>query len=108
MKVYILGDKDNEQSFEEAERFLRKKGHIPINPIKIAYALPEEINNSELTVILFEVIKVCGAVYPLDGWEKDLFARLEMGQAERTEKEIYHQDFADQGVRKECDENEVD
>jgi len=89
MKVYILGNKENKKNFDEAERFLRQKGHVPINPIKIAYALPEEINNSELTVILFEVIKVCDAIYPLDGWEKDLFARLEMGHAERMERKIY-------------------
>lgn len=88
MKVYILGNKANEENFDEAEQFLQQEGHIPVNPIKIAYALPEEINNSELTVILFEVIRVCDAVYPLEGWEKDLFARLEMGQAERTEKTI--------------------
>ncbi len=90
MKVYILGNKENEKSFDEAELLLRKKGHIPVNPIKIIYALPEELNYSELTVILFEVIRVCDAVYPLNGWEKDLFARLEMGQAERTEKEKLH------------------
>lgn len=88
MKVYILGNKEDRESFDEAESLLRQKGYIPVNPIKIMYALPEEINNSELTVILFEVIKVCDAVYPLNGWEKDLFARLEMGQAERTEKTI--------------------
>lgn len=92
MKVYILGNTENEKKFEEAEQFIRQEGNVPINPIKIAYALPEEINNSELTVILFEVIRVCDAVYPLEGWEKDLFARLEMGQAEHTEKEIYNQD----------------
>ena len=89
MKVYILGNKEDEKSFNEAEQRLRQKGHFPVNPIKIDYALPEEINNSELTAILFEVIRVCDAVYPLDGWEKDLFARLEMGQAQRTEKGIW-------------------
>lgn len=88
MKVYILGNKENRESFDAAEQFLLQEGHIPVNPVKIASALPEGINNSDLTVILFEVIRVCEGVYPLEGWEKDLFARLEMGQAERNEKTI--------------------
>ncbi len=88
MKVYILGNMKDEKCFDAAEQFLLKEGHIPVNPVKIANALPEGINNSDLTVILFEVIRVCDCVYPLEGWEKDLFARLEMGQAERNEKTI--------------------
>lgn len=88
MKVYICGNRDNEAQFYEAEEQLRAAGHIPINPIKVIYALPAEINNSEFTVITFEIIRVCDAVYLLSGWEKDLVARMEAAQAKRAEKEI--------------------
>lgn len=88
IKVYICGSRDNEAQFYEAEEQLRAAGHIPINPIKIIHALPAEINNSEFTVIAFEIIRVCDAIYPLSGWKKDLVARMEVAQAKRTEKKI--------------------
>lgn len=88
MKVYICGNLENPQAFEDAEAFLRMHGHIPINPVKILYALPAEINNSDFTVIAFEIIRICDAVYPISGWDKDLLARVEMSYAKRNDKEI--------------------
>lgn len=88
MKVYIIGDREKEEEFEEAEQFLRKRGHAPVNPLKIIQALPEEINNSDFTLIAFELIRVCDAVYLLSGWSGDLFARMERTQAIRGEKEV--------------------
>lgn len=90
MKVYIIGNKQSTQDFDCAEDYLRKQGYIPINPIKILQALPEEINNSDFTVIAFEIIRICDAVYLLHGWEMDLMARMEAAHAKRTEKEIYY------------------
>lgn len=88
MKVFICGDKSFAQNFEDAERFLRKSGHIPINPLKLLQALPEEISNSDFTVIVFEIIRVCEAVYLIGEGKTDLFARMELSHAKRLEKEI--------------------
>lgn len=90
MKVYMIGNTQDAAAFEHAEISLRQQGFIPINPIKILQALPAEINNSDFTVIAFEIIRVCDAVYLLHGWEMDLMARMEAAHAKRTEKEIYY------------------
>lgn len=88
MKVFICGNKLHEQAFMIAEELLRQQGHIPINPIKLLHALPPEISNSDFTVLSFETIRIADAVYPIAGWEKDLFASMEMAHAKRLEKEI--------------------
>ena len=88
MKVYIIGNKQDTAAFEHAEMSLQQQGFIPINPLKILQALPAEINNSDFTVIAFEIIRVCDAVYFLTGWEKDFFARMEASHAKRTAKEV--------------------
>ena len=91
MKVYIIGNKHCTEEFDNAERLLRQNGHIPINPVRILYALPEDINQSDYTVILFEVIRVCDAVYLLNGWKSDLYASMEAAHARRTDKEFLDQ-----------------
>lgn len=88
MKVYIIGDRNNPEDFEAAERLLTQKGCAPVNPLKVIQALPKEINNSDFTLIAFELIRICDAVYLLDGRSKDLFARMEQAQAIRAEKEV--------------------
>lgn len=88
MKIYIIGDKEEPKKFEAAENVLRQIGHAPINPVKVMRSLPKEVTNADFTIIAFELIKICDAVYLLNGWEKDLFARMEYAQAEREEKEV--------------------
>lgn len=88
MRVWICGDKEKRKQFKQAEKVLRNQGHVPVNPIKLIYALPEEINNADFVVISYEVIRICDAIYLLDDWEKDLLARLEKTYADRKEKVI--------------------
>lgn len=88
MKVYIVGDRNRPEDFEEAEQLLTQRGYAPINPVKVMQVLPGKITNADFTIIAFEFIKICDAVYLLDGWEKDLFARMEYAQAEREEKPV--------------------
>lgn len=45
MKVFICGNKHLEQAFFDAEVLLRQQGHIPINPVKLLYALPKELRS---------------------------------------------------------------
>ena len=89
MKVYIIGDKNNSEEFTQAEQLLELKGYAPVNPVNVLQVLPEEITNADFTIIAFEFIKICDAVYLIDGWDKDLFARMEYAQADREGKEIW-------------------
>lgn len=88
MKLYIIGDRSRPEEFEKAEQLLEQRGHAPVNPVKVMQVLPGKITNADFTIIAFEFIKICDAVYLLDGWEKDLFARMEFAHAEREEKVI--------------------
>ncbi len=88
MKVYICGDRENRKQFRAAEKELRDRGHIPINPVRVMYALPKEINNADFTVVAYELIRICDAVHVLDGADKCLFARMELAHAKSMEKEI--------------------
>ena len=88
MKVYIVGDRNRPEDFEAAEKMLFQRGYAPVNPVKVMQVLPGKITNADFTIIAFEFIKICNAVYLLDGWEKDCFARMEYAQAEREEKTV--------------------
>lgn len=88
MKVYICGNRKDEYLFYVIEKALIAAGHVPINPLRVIDALPAEINNSDFTVIAFEFINICNAVYLVSGWDEDLLARMEYAHAKRAEKEI--------------------
>lgn len=88
MKVYIVGDRNRPEDFEAAEQMLLQRGYAPVNPVKVMQVLPRKITNADFTIIAFEFIKICDAVYLLDGWEGDLFSRMEYAQAEREEKTV--------------------
>ena len=87
-KIYICGDKSNRKQFKKAEQFIREHGDIPINPIRVMYALPEEINNADYTILAYEMIRISDKVYCMNGWENDLMARMEMAYAQRNKKDI--------------------
>ena len=91
MKVFICGDKHNEQNFYDTEMILRRQGHIPMNPVRVLYALPEELSNSDFTAISFEMIRISDAVYLIAGWNKDLFASMEQAHAKRLDKKILNE-----------------
>jgi len=84
--VFILGPIEREDDFSKAEEEIRRGGGIPINPVKVLYALPEEITNADFAVIAFELIRISSEVYLMDGWEKDLVATLEKNNADKMEK----------------------
>lgn len=88
MKVYICGDKSDRKRFKQAERMIKEEGNIPINPIRIIYALPPEVNKADFTIVAYELIHISDAVYCLDGWQNDLTARMEMAYAKRNDMKI--------------------
>lgn len=63
-------------------------GDIPINPIKVMYALPEDISNADFIAVLIELVRISDAVMLIPGWEHDLASSIAKTNAERSEKEI--------------------
>lgn len=88
MKILILCSLKNAICAQEIEDILKSKGEIPINPVKVLYALPEEINNSEFAVVLIELVRISDAVFLGNGWNTELVCTIAKNEAVRQEKKI--------------------
>lgn len=88
MKVLILGKMKQAEDFFQAEEKIRKAGDIPINPIRILNALPEEITNSDFIALLIELVRISDKVLLLDGFINDLASSIAYTNAKNSEKEI--------------------
>ena len=90
MKIYIAGSitgtPDYQQHFAEAERRLRDAGHVTMNPATLA--LNEGFYHAEYMHICFAMLRVCRAVYMLDGWRDSKGATMEYEFALKTQKVI--------------------
>lgn len=88
MKVLILGKIKNEDDFFQAEKRIREAGEIPLNPIRVLNALPEEITNSDFIALLIELVRISDKVLLLDGFINDLASSIAYTNAKNSEKEI--------------------
>lgn len=79
MKVYIAGkitgNPNYKAEFAEAEKKLKEKGYIVLNPA----VLPEGFEDTEYHHINRAMIDVCDAVYFLPSWIDSKGAHMEMG-----------------------------
>lgn len=84
----ITGQMDYIKEFAKAERNLKKRGHIVINPSMIPPGLKRQEDYME---ICYPMISASDAVYMLDGYEGSKGAQLEYEFANRLNKKIYYQ-----------------
>ena len=89
MKVLILGNFKDRDLFEMAEQQLITTLDKPINSLKILDALPEDLLYSDFVAVLIELVRISDAVMLLDGYEKELAARIALVNAGKNEKTIY-------------------
>lgn len=89
MRIYLLGSHKNVKEFYELETILTEDGHSVINPLKVIDALPP-IQQGFWIPVAQELIRISDVVYLIDGYEKDLIARLEKANADRLDKEFWN------------------
>ena len=88
MKLYISGDteaiplKDIRVKFDEAEKYLKKQNHIPVNPFKI--------DESKLAPwpARLEILASCDAIFLLSNWLYNKESIMEKYYADVTGKEV--------------------
>ena len=83
IKIYIsgkiTGTTDYIQRFERAEKTLSK--YIVINPAKVNAQLPTETTWEEYMQMSMTMLRMCNAIYMLNGWEDSKGAVLEYNYA---------------------------
>lgn len=89
MKVLILGKMKQEGDFLNAECCIRRDGHIPINPVRVLHALPEDLTMSDFIAVLIELVRISDAICLLDNFISDLASSVAWTNAKKNEKEIY-------------------
>lgn len=84
----ITGTADYIERFEKAEKSLRDKGYIPINPAKVNAQLPSETSYDMYIKMSLTMIDLCDSIYMLPGWKKSKGACLEKAYAQATGKSV--------------------
>lgn len=81
-KVYIsgpiTGTEGYEQKFAAVENELKKRGAVPINPVRVNSVLPEDSSHEDYMKLSIAVLSVCDCICMLNGWEQSKGAREEL------------------------------
>lgn len=83
MRIYISGPitgRDRNvtvEAFANAEAMLIKRGHIVVNPLRIAEQLPEGSDWKDYMAADLPALFGCDAIYQLDGWRGSNGCKLE-------------------------------
>ena len=91
MRIYIsgpiTGTNDYYERFRNAAKKLSELGHDVFNPVDVSVVLPQ-LEDYEYLKIDFELLKMCDAIYLLDGWEASEGAKAELLTAIHEDKKV--------------------
>lgn len=92
MKVYIsgpiTGTDDYMERFAKAEEYLQSVGFTVINPAKVNSNLPADTTWKQYMEMSIVMLKMCDAIYMLDGWKNSCGANIEYIEAVMSGKQI--------------------
>ena len=95
MKIYISGSITGTDDFMErfsiAQKKLERDGHDVINPALVNLNLPKLMTYSEYMDMSICMLKMCDAIYLLDGWGSSRGANLEIIFAMLNDKKILYE-----------------
>lgn len=95
MRVYISGKisgtKDYMSRFNAAEKEVRSKGHIVVNPARVNAELPPETKYDEYMTMSLVMLAFCDSIYMTYGWWDSNGARMEHVLAQTKKMQIVYQ-----------------
>lgn len=83
MRIYISGPISGRdagtvrEEFEAAEKMILERGHVPVNPVKIAEKLPQNSEWKDHMAADLPELFSCDAIYQLAGWKRSHGCQLE-------------------------------
>lgn len=86
MKIYISGPITNnpryKEQFAEAEQEITAKGHEAVNPVNLQKVLnPLTTSWDDYMALCRPLVRICDAIYMLDGWQSSQGAQIEFYDA---------------------------
>ena len=95
MKIYISGSITGTEDFMErfsiAQKKLERDGHDVVNPALVNSNLPKSTTYSEYMDMSICMLKMCDAIYLLEGWKSSRGANLELIFAMLNNKKILYE-----------------
>jgi hypothetical protein len=95
LKIYIsgviTGTDDFMERFSIAQKKLERDGHEVVNPALVNSNLPKSTTYDEYMDMSFCMLKMCDAIYLLDGWKSSRGAKLELIFAVLNDKTILYE-----------------
>ena len=96
MRIYISGPMTGvpnyKDKFDEAEKYLTDKGYDVFNPARVDDALPVKIMTyDEIMDIDLCMLRMCDAIYMLNGWCSSKGAWIELMDALANDLQVYQQ-----------------